>query len=112
MRAEVAPPPAGRVCADCQDIVSTLHNRPGEPGRKICGSCQGKANRKIVDRMAECVRTLKTSSDDEAMRRAELDLISLCGRDEADATIKAISDGRAEGKYSGADRSYRKTRRP
>jgi hypothetical protein len=100
VRAEVTVPLTSNVCADCADIVGILHNRPGETGRKICGACQGKANRKIIDRIAECVRTLKTSTSPDDERAAILDLISLCGRDDADATIKAVTAGRAAGKYT------------
>lgn len=87
-------------CRECNTETTALFNRPGEGGREVCAACQGKLNRRIQDRIRECVITLKTSSDPFAERQAELDLISLCGRDEADATIKAVAEGRAAGKYS------------
>ena len=87
-------------CRECNTETTALYNRPGDSGRTVCMSCQGKLNRGIQDRIRQCVITLKTSSDPYAERQAELDLISLCGREEADATIKAIADGRATGKYS------------
>lgn len=42
----------GKVCRLCHAEVSMLHQDPdrvSEPRRTICGECQGKANRRIVD---------------------------------------------------------------
>ena len=104
MRAEQHPPTSQLpFCRDCDEPTSTLHNRPGESERIICGACQGKANRKIVDRMRACVVALK-SGDIEKERQGYLELISLCGRDDTDATVKAIADARSASNSSHKER--------
>lgn len=95
-------PIALKRCRDCGDDVTMLFNKPGEARRLVCGVCQGKENRRIVDAVRACIVTLKTSTDPNDERAAALDLVSLLGRDDADASISAIAAGKAEGRYRDA----------
>ena len=87
-------------CADCEAEVAILHNRPGSVQRTICGQCQGKTNRKIVDQMRGAVSTLKHSVD-PAEEREAIEALRRLSPDDADDVIRFISDRRAEGAYRG-----------
>lgn len=66
-RAKREPEPAlpevdgDKVCRICQSSVRILHVYPGDSRRSVCATCQGRANRKVVDRMGEAVKAIKAA---------------------------------------------------
>lgn len=105
-KAPAGPAPSALTrCRDCDAETPMLFTRGGNPQRVICGVCEGKANRKVTDRLAWAVKTLKTSDDEMAEREAFEILRSTLGREKADELTTYIANARAEGKYEGRSRS-------
>jgi hypothetical protein len=60
----VLPELAGdKVCRICQATVTILHAYPGDSRRSVCAACQGRANRKVCDRMGEAVKAIKAAME-------------------------------------------------
>ncbi len=59
--------PGSLTCSRCNESTYMLHHPGPASKRSICGICQGKDNRILLNRIAEAVRTLKSVDDPHAI---------------------------------------------
>lgn len=90
-------------CHDCHEHVMILHQRAGGGAAVICGACQGKANRIVIDGVRHAIQTLKSSLDSDEQRDAVQTLRDVVGIEQADAAVRVIFASREAGKYSKFD---------